>query len=167
MKLDSALGITFYFKLSDPQKSTNIFLRKHFCKNFQNYRIMLHSHLMRFLYLLIWQHFKCTMLTLLKTFFPCELSFSIFSEFWKFNIPNERYFGLIYVYSTLHLKQCTTILITFTWVIIITTLKICKHFLYAQYIQFPKLPVASNFPQSQWNLILYSWKSIQRAEEMT
>ena len=37
-------------------------------------------------------------------------------------------------------------LITFTWVITITILKICKHFLYAQYIQFPNLPVASNFP---------------------
>lgn len=34
MKLDSALGRIFYFKLSDPQKITNIFLRKHFKKKF-------------------------------------------------------------------------------------------------------------------------------------
>lgn len=43
MKLDSALGRIFYFKLSDPQKNTNTFLRKHFFKKFQNYRIMLDS----------------------------------------------------------------------------------------------------------------------------
>lgn len=29
-----------------------------------------------------------------------------------------------------------------------TISKTCNHFLYEQYIQYPKLPVASNFPQS-------------------
>lgn len=35
--------------------------------------------------------------------------------------------------------------------------------LYALYIQFPKLPVASNFPPSQMKLLfLYSWKKLTK-----